>query len=82
MLEYEIAGKFLVDIKKEFRGEDKEIVKVVELKRLEQEERMMEEFIQELRRVMRGSRYEEKPLVKEFKRDMNKTICQRLMESE
>jgi len=81
-LEYEIAGKFLVDIKKEFRGEDKEIVKVVELKRLEQGERMMEEFIQELRRVMRGSRYEEKPLVKEFKRDMNKTICQRLMESE
>ena len=72
----------MVDIKKEFRGEDKEIVKVVELKRLEQEERMMEEFIQELRRVMRGSRYEEKPLVKEFKRDMNKTICQRLMESE
>ena len=37
LLEYEIAGEFLVDIKREFRGDDNETVKVVELKRLEQE---------------------------------------------
>ncbi len=75
MLEYEIAGKFLVDIKKEFRKGDKEIVKVVELKWLKQKGRMIEEFIQEFKKVARESRYEEKPLVKKFKRDMNKTIC-------
>ena len=51
LLEYKTAGEFLVDIKKEFvEGDDKE-VKVAELKRLEQEERMMEEFVQEFRRT-------------------------------
>jgi len=35
LLEYEIAGEFLVDIRKEFEGGDEEIVKVVELKRAE-----------------------------------------------
>ncbi len=37
-------GEFLADIRKEFGGEDKEIVKVAELKRLEQEEKTMEEL--------------------------------------
>ena len=51
LLEYKTAGEFLVDIKKEFgEGDDKE-VKVAELKRLKQEERMMEEFVQEFRRT-------------------------------
>ena len=45
LLEYEIAGEFLAEIKGEFGEEDKETGKVVELKRLEQEEKMMEEFI-------------------------------------
>jgi len=36
VLEYETAGEFLADIKKEFGGGDKEEVKVAELKRLEQ----------------------------------------------
>ena len=34
LLEYEIVGEFLADIRKEFRGGDKESVKVAELKRL------------------------------------------------
>jgi len=35
ILEYEIVGEFLMDIRKEFRGEDKESTKIAELKRLE-----------------------------------------------
>jgi len=35
LLEYKIAGEFLAEIKREFRGEDEETVKVAELKRLE-----------------------------------------------
>jgi len=35
LLEYETAGEFLADIKKEFEGGDKETVKVAELKRIE-----------------------------------------------
>ena len=71
-----------MDFKKGFGGGDKETVKVAELKRLEQGERMMEEFVQEFRRAVRGSGYERRLLVEEFKRGINKVICQRLMESE
>ena len=34
----------------------------------------MEEFVQEFRRAARGSRYEERPLLEEFKRGMNKVV--------
>jgi len=50
-------------------------VKVAELKRLEQRGKTMEEFVQEFRRTARGIRYEERPLVKEFKREINAIIC-------
>ena len=44
-LEFETVGEFLAEIKKEFgRGEEK-LVKVVELRKLEQEGKMMEEFV-------------------------------------
>ena len=56
LLEYEIVGKFLADIKKEFREGDKETIKVTELKRLEQEGKIIEEFVQEFKRVARESR--------------------------
>jgi len=45
LLEYEIVGEFLADIKKKFEGGDKEMVKVAELKILEQGERTIEEFV-------------------------------------
>ena len=35
LLEYKMVGEFLANIKKEFRGGDKKLVKVAELKRLE-----------------------------------------------
>ena len=70
LLEYETAGEFLAEIKKEFEG-DKETVKVAELKRLEQKGKTMEKFIQEFRRAARDSRYERRLLVEEFKREMN-----------
>jgi len=52
-----------------------ESVKVAKLKRLEQENRTMEEFIQKFRKVARGSKYEERPLVEDFKKGINTTIC-------
>ena len=81
LLEYELVREFLADIRKEFGGGNKEIMKIVELKRLEQEENMMEEFVQEFRRAAKSSRYERRLLVKEFKREMNMIICCRLMEA-
>ena len=75
-------GEFLAEIRKEFRREDEKLVKVAELKRLEQRGKMMEEFVQKFRKAARESGYEERLLVEEFKRRINATICQRLMESE
>jgi len=69
-----MAREFLADLKKEFGGGDKEVLKVVELKKLEQEEKIIEKFIQEFKRAVRGSRYKEKPLIKEFKRCMNRIV--------
>ena len=81
-LEYESVEEFLIAIKKEFGGGKKELVKVAELKKLEQGERMMEEFVQEFRRAARGSGYKGYLLIEEFKEGMNATIRRRLMEVE
>ena len=44
-VEYELAEEFLMSLKKEFGGGEKELVKAAELRKLEQGERTMEEFI-------------------------------------
>ena len=74
LLEYKIAVEVLADIRKEFGEENKKLVKVAELKRLEQESKTMEKFVQEFRRAARGSGYEGRLLVEEFKREINATI--------
>ena len=80
-MEYETVGEFLAYIKKKFGEKDKEMVKVTELKRIEQKGKTIEEFVQEFRRVARDSRYKGRLLVKEFKKGMNGNICQRLIKS-
>jgi len=79
-IEYELAGEFLAGLKKEFGEGDKKAVKVAELRRLEQRGRTIEEFVQEFRRVVRGSGYEGRPLVEEFKRGMSGVIRRKLIE--
>ena len=44
-IEFESVEEFLAEIRKEFEEEDKELVKVVKLKKIEQGGRMMEEFV-------------------------------------
>ena len=60
----------------------KKLVKMAELKRMEQEVKTMEKFVQDFRRVVRDNRYKERILVKEFKRVINKVIRRRLIEIE
>ena len=81
-LEFETVGEFLAEVKKEFGGGEEESVKAAELRKLEQGGRMMEEFVQEFKRAARGSGYEGRPLVEEFKRGINGAIRRKLMESE
>ena len=80
-LEFETVVEFLAEIKKEFGGGEEESVKVAELRKLEQGERTIEEFVQELKRAARGSRYKRRLLVEEFKRGMNGVIRRKMMEA-
>jgi len=41
----------------------------------------MEEFVQKFKRTAKGNRYEERPLIKELKREMNVMIRRKLMEA-
>ena len=57
----------MTDLKKEFgRGDDK-MIRVMELKKVEQGSKTMENFVQEFRRVARDSRYKGRSLVENFK---------------
>ena len=80
-MEYEMVEDFLTSLRKEFGGEE-ELVKAAELRKLEQGEKTMEEFVQEFKRAARGSGYKGRPLVEEFKRGMNSGIQRKLMEAE
>ena len=81
-MEYETAEEFLTVLRKEFGGGEEEAVKVAELRKLEQEGRTMEEFVQEFKRAVRESGYKERLLVEEFKRGMNRGIRRKLIEAE
>ena len=79
-MEYESIKEFFTSMKKEFGGREEEATKAAELRRLEQGERSMEEFVQIFKRIARGSGYEGRPLIEEFKRGINGGIRRKLME--
>ena len=81
-VEYELAEEFFTSLKKEFGGGEEESVKAAELRKMEQGGKTMDEFVQEFKRAARGSGYEGRPLVEEFKRGMNGGIRRKLMEAE
>ena len=71
-----------MSLKREFGGEEEESMKVAELRKLEQEGKIMEEFVQEFKRAVRESRYERRLLVEKFKREINREIRRKLIEAE
>ena len=81
-VEYESAEEFLTTLRKEFRGGEEKSVKAVELRKMEQGRKMMEEYVQEFKRAARGSGYKGRPLVEGFKRGMNRGIRRKLIEVE
>jgi len=81
-VEYETVEEFLTSLRKEFGREEEELVKAAELRRMEQGGKTMEEYVQEFKRTARGSGYEGRPLIEEFKRGMNGGIRRKLMEAE
>jgi len=81
-VEYESVEEFLTSLRKKFGGGEEESVKVAELRKIEQGGRTIEEFVQEFKRAVRGSGYERRLLIEEFKREINGGIRRKLMESE
>ena len=81
-IEYETMEEFFISLRKKFGGGEEESVKAVELRRMEQEGKTMEEYVQEFKRTARGSGYERRLLVEEFKRGMNRGIRRKLIEAE
>ena len=81
-VEFESIEELFTSLKKEFGGGEEESVKAAELRKLEQGGRTIEEFVQEFKRAARGSGYEGRLLVEEFKRGMNGGIRKKLMEAE
>ena len=81
-MSYVTVRKFLSDLKEEFDRGDNETMKVAELKKVEQESKTIEKFMQEFRRAIRKSRHKKRLLIKEFKRWMNVVIKRKLMKVE
>ena len=81
-VEYKSVEEFFTILKREFDAGEEESVKAAELRKMEQEGRTMEEFMQEFKRAVRGSGYEGRLLVEEFKRGINGGIRRKLMEVE
>ena len=53
-----------------------------QLRTIEQGERTCNEYVQEFKKVTRRSSYKGKPLIKEFKRGLNRSIRRKLAEAE
>ena len=70
------------DLKEKLGRGDNKIIKVVELKKVEQRSKIIEEFVQEFKRAVRESKYKEKPLIEKFKRGMNGVIRRKFIEAE
>ena len=81
-MEYETVEEFLTALKREFGRGEEELVKAAELRKLEQKGKTVEKFVQEFKRAARRSRYEERPLVEEFERGINRKIRRKLIKAE
>ena len=69
-------------MREEFGEFDKESRKADELRLLVQGPRTCDEYVQEFKRAAKGSGYEERALIDEFKRGLNGTIKRKLVEAE
>ena len=56
--------------------------KIEQLRTIEQGGRTCNEYMQEFKKVARGSGYERRPLIEEFKRGLNGSIRRKLVEAE
>ena len=80
--EVETAEQLFLKIRNDFREISEEERKIEQLRTIEQGSRTCDEYVQEFKKVARGSDYEGRPLIEEFKRGLNGPIRRKLAEAE
>ena len=80
--EVESAEQLFAKIRDNFGETSEEERKIEQLRTIEQGGRTCDEYVQEFKKVARGSGYEGRPLIKEFKRGLNGAIRRKLAEAE
>jgi len=81
-LEVKSVEQLFTKIRNDFGETSEEERKIEQLRTIEQGERTCDEYVQEFKKVTRGSSYERRPLIKEFKRGLNRSIRRKLAEAE
>jgi len=80
--EVEIAEQLFSKIRNDFRETSEEERKIEQLRTIEQGNRTCDEYVQEFKKVTRGSGYEGQPLIEEFKRGLSGVLRRKLAEAE
>ena len=81
-LEVESAEQLFAKIRDDFGKTSVEERKIEQLRTIEQGGRTCDEYVQEFKKVARGSSYEGRSLIEEFKRGLNRAIRRKLAEAE
>jgi len=81
-LEVESAEQLFAKIRNDFGKTLEEERKIEQLRTIEQRGRTYNEYVQEFKKVARGSGYKKRPLIKEFKQGLNGAIRRKLAEAE
>jgi len=80
--EVEIVEQLFTKIRNDFGETSEEERKIEQLRMIEQAGRTCDEYVQEFKKVARGSGYEGRSLIEEFKRGLNEAIKKKLAEAE
>jgi len=80
--EVNTVEKLFTKIRNDFEEMLEEEKKIEQLQTIEQGGRTCDEYVQELKKVIRGSGYVGRPLIEEFKRGLNRIIRRKLAEAE
>ena len=81
-LEVKSVEQLFTKIRNNFGETSEEERKIEQLRTIEQRGKTYDEYVQEFKKVTRGSSYEGRPLIEEFKRGLNGSIRRKLAEAE
>jgi len=79
--EIESVKQLFTKVKNDFGETSEEKRKIEQLWTIEQGGRTCNEYVQEFKKVTKGSDYEGRPLIEEFKRGLNRAIRRKLAEA-